>query len=309
VVRRTLLIVNPRSRSGATGRRWKVAARELRAALGPIEVEFTRGSRDAERLAREGVRAGIERIVVAGGDGTLSEVATGLLAADLARYAQIGLLPFGSGGDFARSLGIPRGLDAAVACLAAGNVRSVDAGRATYRDFRDAERVSYYVNEASFGLSGLAGQLADGAGKRFGGRFSFAFAALRAIFRYRSARVAIRVDGTSVHEGPLTLGAAANGRFFGAGMRIAPDARIDDGLFDVVIVPQLSTVGMLAELPAIYRGSQLADGVATLVRGSVVEVTAPDAEVVLELDGEPLGALPARFELLPGALSVIGPAA
>jgi YegS/Rv2252/BmrU family lipid kinase len=309
------VIVNPRSRSGATERRWKVAAPRLRSALGAVEVEHTRGPRDAERLAREGVRAGIERIVVAGGDGTLSEVASGLLAADLARYAQIGLLPFGTGGDFARSLGIPRDLDAAIDCLAAGGVRYVDAGRVTYCDLRGGERISYYVNVASFGVSGLAGQLVNDPGSRFhrfhrfGGRLAFAVAALRAIRRHRSAAVAIRVDGVSVYAGPLSLGVTANGRFFGGGMRIAPDACIDDGQLDVVVVPHLSASGLLARLPAIYRGTHLRGGAAVLHRGRVVEAAAPSAAVLLELDGEPLGILPARFEVLPAALAMIGPVA
>lgn len=308
MARRTLLIVNPRSRGGATGRRWEARAGRLRAALGPVEVEFTRAPRDAERLAREGVRAGIERIVVAGGDGTLSEVASGLLAADLAGYAQIGLLPAGSGGDFARGLGIPSDLDAALGCISAGVARRVDAGRATFRDSSGGERVAYYVNEASFGISGLAARLANRRGKFLGGRLAFALAALRAIPRHRSARVAIRVDGKTVHQGPLALGAVANGRYFGAGMQIAPDASIDDGMLDLVVVPHLPAVGLLAALPAVYRGTHLANGVASLHRGGVVEAVACGAEVVLELDGEPLGALPARFELLPAALSVIGPA-
>ena len=101
-------------------------------ALGPLEIEPTRGPRDAERIAQEGVRAGVERLVVAGGDGTLTEVVTGLLAAGLGGDAQIGLLPLGTGGDFARTLGIPRDLDGAIAALATGTPRrSTPAGSAS----------------------------------------------------------------------------------------------------------------------------------------------------------------------------------
>jgi diacylglycerol kinase family enzyme len=286
MARRTLLIVNPRSAGGTTGRRWRCASERLRAAFGSLEVEHTRAPRDAERLAREGVRAGIERIVVAGGDGTLSEVV-----------------------DFARSLGIPSGLDRAIACLATGAVRPIDAGRVTYRSLQGDERVSYYVNVASFGASGLACQLVNRSSKLFGATLSFLFGALRAILRYRSAPVTIRVDGALVHDAPLTFAAAANGRFFGGGMRLAPDARLDDGLLDVVIVSGLSPARRLARLPGIYRGTHLADTATALHRGAVVEAAAAPGAVPLELDGEPLGTLPARFELLPGALSMIGPPA
>lgn len=306
---RTLVIANPRAAGGATGRRWTHIAERLRAALGSVEMEHTRAPRDAQRLAREGVRAGVARIVVAGGDGTLSEVVTGLLAADLAGYAEIGVLPLGTAADFARSLGVPRGLDRAIACLVAGRLRPIDAGRVTYRSVQGDERTSYYVNVASFGASALTCRMLERSPRLFGGRLSFLFGTLRAILRYRSASVTIRVDGALVHDAPLTFAAAANGRCFGAGMQPAPDARLDDGLFDVVVVSDLSAAERLIRLPGIYRGAHLTHAAAALHRGAVVEAAATPGAVPLELDGEPLGTLPARFELLPGALSMIGPPA
>jgi diacylglycerol kinase family enzyme len=174
MARRTLVIANPRAAGGATGRRWTRIAERLRAGLGSVEVERTRAPRDAERLAREGVRAGVDRIVVAGGDGTLSEVVTGLLAADLAGYAEIGVLPLGTAADFARSLGIPRGLDRAIACLVAGRARPIDAGRVTYRSIEGGERISYCVNVASFGASALACRVANRSPRPFGGVFPHA---------------------------------------------------------------------------------------------------------------------------------------
>ena len=117
--------MNPFSRNGATGRRWASIERKLRDALGELEVEQTRAPRDAERIVREGVLDGVERVVVAGGDGTLSEIATGLLAADLANRAEIGVLPLGTGGDFLRTVGVPRKLDDAIRCLREGKPRRI----------------------------------------------------------------------------------------------------------------------------------------------------------------------------------------
>jgi YegS/Rv2252/BmrU family lipid kinase len=307
MTRRTLVIANPHGAGGATGRRWGRVEERLRAALGSVEVEHTRAPRDAQRLAREGVRAGVDRVVVAGGDGTLSEVVTGLLAADLAGYAEVGVLPLGTAADFARNLGIPRGLDRAIAALVAGTARPTDAGRVTYRSEQGDERVSYFVNAASFGASAVACRMANRRPGPFGGASAYLFGALRAIFGYRGAPVSIRVDGVLVHDAPLTFAAAANGRRFGAGMRVAPDARLDDGLLDVVVVSDLSIPGRLIRFPGIYRGAHLGSAAATLHRGALVEASAAPGAVPLELDGEPLGTLPARFELLPGALSVIGP--
>jgi YegS/Rv2252/BmrU family lipid kinase len=307
VPRRSLLIVNPESRNGATGRRAASLVRRLRQALGPLEVERTRGPRDAERIAREAVRAGCDRLIVAGGDGTLSEVATGLLEAGLGGYATIGALPLGTGGDFLRTLGVPRELGRAIECLREGKPRPLDAGRARFVDASGRCVRAHFVNVASFGVSGRVVELVNRSRKPLGGRAAFLLGALRAIARHRSQPVRIRVDGELVHEGPLVLAAAANGRYFGSGMCIAPDARTDDGLFDVVAVGALGRAQLLRKLPLIYRGAHLGDAAVRVWRGRSVEAEAMDGPVPVELDGEPLGRLPARFEMLPAALMLIGP--
>lgn len=303
------MIVNPRSRNGATGRRWPILQARVRSALGPVEAELTRGPRDAERIAREAVRAGIERILVAGGDGTLGEVVSGLLAAGLGGYAELGLLPLGSGGDFARSLGVPRDFETALECIVAGHTRSVDAGRVRFRGPRGEERVACFANVASFGISGLVDEIVNRTTKVLGGRTSFLIGALRAILRHRNERVTLRVDGKLVLDAAIVLATAANGRWFGAGMHVAPEASLDDGLLDVVVVGALSKPALLAKLPKIYAGSHLRDPAVRLLRGKVIEADAPAGRVLLELDGEPLGQLPARFEVLPRALRVVAPPA
>lgn len=302
------MIVNPRSRNGVTGRRWKALQARLRGALGPFDVEPTRAPRDAARIAREGVRAGIERVIVAGGDGTVNEVANGLLGADLAGYATLGVLPLGTGGDFARSLGIPRRLEEALELLTEGKVRQIDAGRITYVDAVSRNASAYFVNVASLGISGLTDQLVNRATKRLGGRMSFLIGTVKAIARHRSERVTLRVDGEVVHDAPLVLAAAANGRYFGGGMHISPEARLDDGLFDVVLIPHLSKRKLLRKLPLVYSGKHLDDPVCRFLRGRVIEAEAAPGAVLLDIDGEALGTLPARVDVLPNALGVIGAA-
>ncbi len=316
--RRTLVIANPQSAGGATGRRWRQVESALHATLGKLEVELTRAPRDAERLAREAVRAGYERIVVAGGDGTLSEVATGLLSAGLAHHAEIGILPLGSGGDLARTLGIPRSLPDALALLRDGKARRIDAGLARYSDSTGAERSSHFLNAASAGVSGLVMRFVNQSHKRLGSRATFLLSSLRAILAYEAQAVRLRVDGELVHEGRLILAAASNGRYFGGGMQPAPDARVDDALFDVLLLSDMSRVKLLVHLETLYRGAHLSLRGVLSLRGRVVELEpaerAPDlagaraSPVPIELDGEPLGTLPACFEILPGAISVVATA-
>jgi YegS/Rv2252/BmrU family lipid kinase len=308
VAQRTLVIANPRSRSGATGRRWPALEQQLRSALGPFEVEMTRCPRDAERIAREAVRAGVERLLVAGGDGTLGEVVSGLLGAGLGGYAELGVLPLGTGSDYARSLGMPRDFGAAVACIARGSARKVDAGRVRYRGPRGDERVACFANVASIGISARVVESVSAMPRFFGRSAAFLAATLGAIVRHhRSERVTLRVDGTTVHDAELVLAACASGRWFGAGMQVAPEARIDDGLLDVVLVRALSRPALLAKLRKIYSGAHLGDPAVHWLRGRVIEADAEPGRVPLELDGEPLGSLPARIEVLPAALRVVAP--
>jgi diacylglycerol kinase family enzyme len=147
-------------------------------------------------------------------------------------------------------------------------------------------------------VSGLVVDLVNRAPKALGGRVSFLIGTLRALAGYRCPSVALRLDGERVFEGPLVLAAAANGQYFGGGMRVAPGARLDDGLLDVVVVPELGKARLLAKLPTIYRGEHLKDPATQLHRGRVLEAE--------DVDGEPLGTLPARIEILPGALTLIG---
>jgi YegS/Rv2252/BmrU family lipid kinase len=309
---RTLVIANLRSRSGATARRWNPIEKKLRHAFGPLEIEFTRGPRDAERIAREGVRAGVERIIVAGGDGTLSEVVTGLLSADLGGYAKIGLLPLGTGRDFIRTLGVPNRIDAAIALLVAGETRTIDAGRVRYRASDGEQADRYFANVASFGLSGLVVESVNQGTKVLGGRVSFLIETIRSLFRYRPESVAIRVDGELVFEGPLILAVVANGEFFGGGMRVAPNALLDDGRLDWVLVPELSSnlllsrLRILCKLALLYRGSHIFDRRISHGRGRVIEAQASADRVYMEGDGELLGTLPARIELLPNAITLFG---
>ena len=310
---RTLVVVNPASRGGATRKRFDGLLPQIRAALGDCDVEWTRGPRDAERIAREAVRAGVERIVVAGGDGTVSEVATGILAADLGRYAELAVLPLGTGGDLRRTLGVPGEMGAALDAIARGSTRTLDAGRVTYTDRSGRPATVFFLNIASFGISGLTTELVNRAPKSLGGRVSFLVGTLRGIVRYRAADhpVLLRLDGAVVHRGPVALGAAANGRYFGGGMHVAPDARPDDGLLDVIVIPGLPKLRLVKELPGIYGGRHVRVAGVLALRGKRLEAEPVDGAEPpwVEIDGEPLGRLPATFEILPGALRLVGAAA
>ena len=282
----------------------------MRDALGTIEIEHTRGPRDAERLAREAVRAGIERLVIAGGDGTLAEVATGLLRAQLADYAELAVLPMGTGCDFARALGVPRDPEAALAVLRTGKARRIDAGHARYVGRDGAPADSYFLNAASFGVSGLVVELAQRGAKWLGGtrgvraRDGARALALPSARAWRCASTASSRATRRSRSSPRRTGASSAAECRSRRTRASTTAgstscgsRTRRGL------------RLIPKLPKLYRGTHLADPVVRARRGRRIEADAAPGAVPLELDGEPLGALPAQIELLPGAISVVGPTA
>jgi diacylglycerol kinase family enzyme len=218
------------------------------------------------------------------------------------------VLPIGTGCDFARTLGVPREPEAALAVLRDGKARRVDAGHARYVGRDGAAADSYFLNAASFGVSGRVVELAR-SGRRLGGTAAFALATVRALLGYRSSRIALRIDGELALDEEAALVAAANGRYFGSGMLIAPNARLDDGALDVTWVASARGLSLIPKLPKLYSGTLLSDPVVGSRRGRRIEADAAPGAVPLELDGEPVGSLPASIELLPGAVSVIGPIA
>ena len=306
---RILIIRNPASRGGRNVRCWRSIETALRAELGPVEIAVTAGPGDGGRIAQEGVRAGAELVIAAGGDGTVNEVVNGLLGAAVPTGAvELAVIPLGTGDDFARSLGI-RTSRSALRCFTEGSSRSVDIGRVVYRMGPGRAGRSHFVNVGSAGLSAAVavGLKRRGAAGRGCGAFLRGVA--HALRFWQSLPLRLSIDGETVYEGPADLAAIANGSHFGGGMRVAPLARLDDGLFDIVLVRGMPRRRLVRKLPRLYWGGHIGQREVLHFRGRQVELVpaagAPPA-LPLELDGEPRGALPASFELLPGALQVRG---
>jgi diacylglycerol kinase (ATP) len=252
-------------------------------------------------LARKAA-AGASLLVAVGGDGTVNEVVNGIAGLDV----ELAVIPRGTGWDFVRTYGIPRKLEAAVEIALHGRTREIDLGRAHYLGWDGVEGESLFANVASAGMSGAIAKRANETSKTLGGKISYAWATLLVFSRWRSGEITVRVDGEE-HRGRMHDVIVANGRYLGGGMKMLPDAEPDDGLFDVLLIGDLTKRDLLLTLPKTYRGRHLPHPKATLLRGSTVEIEAPEP-LPVELDGEQPGTTPVRFELVPRALRLRVPA-
>ena len=307
----TLVIVNPASAGGRTARDWPLVQRCLVDAGVDFEPRITSATGDATRLAREALRDGYARVVAVGGDGTLNEVVNGFFDPQTCEPvnpdAVLGMIPSGTGGDFRKSAGIPMAHAAACALLARADVRSVDVGRIDYHG-GGAPDPRWFVNIADCGIGGDVVRRVNASRKSRGGTATFLWHSLAALATFGSRMVRVEVDGESI-EGPMQNVVVANGGFFGGGMRIAPMARIDDGMFDVVLVADVGLRRALAGLPGLYKGRHVGRPGITVRRGRVVAVTPLEQRPILfDVEGEQVGRAPATLTCLPGALRLCAPA-
>lgn len=300
---RTFLVVNPRAGAGAAGRRWDRIARALRQVIGAFEYAFTDAPHHATTLTRRALGSGFELVVAVGGDGTLNEVACGFFEGKrpVAPGAVLGLIPHGTGSDLARSLGMAPSLEDACARLAGHTTRLIDAGHVSFtgRDGRPAERV--FVNVVSFGCGGAVSHAISRATKRLGGRLAFTLATAGALLRYRDQAVAVAVDDAATEDLRITNYAVCNGQYFGGGMWVAPRARIDDGTFDVTIWAGFGLKDFILKRRLLYDGTHIHDPGTRLLRARRVAASGRE-RVLLDVDGEAVGYLPATIEILPSAL-------
>ena len=302
----TLVVVNPASAGGRTMRRWPGSAGLLRALGVDFEVHFTTGPGDATVAVRDALRRGVRRIVSVGGDGTLNEVVNGFFGErgePLGGDAELGVIPSGSGGDFRRTAFIPAAHAESAQVLAAGAVRRVDAGRIDF----DAGPPRHFLNIADCGIGGEVVARVNrsrykGGGLR--GSAVFFWESTAALLSFRGGDVHVEIDGEAIDRAVQSV-VVANGRYFGGGMRIAPDAELDDGLFDVVIIDAMSRLRSITSMPSLYRGSHVRRPGVEVRRGRVVRIEHRGRPLLFDVEGEQVGATPATITCLPGAIALI----
>lgn len=299
-----LFIVNPNAGSGKAKMIWEKKIKPyLKRTTIQGEILFTRGPGHAIELAKE-YCSQVKVVISVGGDGTHNEVVNGLLYYS-DPSVDVGFLTVGTGGDLRRTLGLPRDPISQLQAILAEKVTRLDLGSLTFRDFTGALIKRYFINIASMGISGEVDRIVNRSSKRLGGFGSFLFASLQAILTYRASYIRIIIDGTELPERKLYLVAVANGRWFGGGMKVAPRAQPADGLFDLVCVENLSPFRVIRSLGKIYLGTHLQDPHVSYLRAREV-IADSSSKVLLDIDGEPLGTLPASFKILPEAIRVRG---
>jgi diacylglycerol kinase (ATP) len=305
-----LIIVNPKSAAGSTRDKWSAIASVLRTHFGPFTVAFTKGPGDGIDLARRSAESGRKLIIACGGDGTVNEVANGILLSG--NDVEMGVFPSGTGGDFRRTVRMPAEPREAARALKNGSTKKIDVGKVTYTDENGGSAERYFLNVSSFGLAaGVIGRVKSATSldwlpaDNIRGRASFALSTLQEVVALQTTTARVKIDDGEERSIGTVNFCVANARFFGGGMKIAPKAKISDGFLDVVNIGDIRTAKIILNAYTLYRGTHLDLPEVKDTLAKRIEARPLNGEQIpIEIDGELGGFLPAAWEIVPSALNL-----
>ncbi|MCU0284779.1 MAG: diacylglycerol kinase family lipid kinase [Acidobacteria bacterium] len=307
------VIVNPFSARGKTGERWDIIKDIIRHYFNEFKYVMTEKPRQATEIARGLLKDGYDLIIGVGGDGTLNEITNGFFKHDshqsINEDASLGIIPSGTGSDFGRFLKIPSDFKKSVALIKNGTEKQVDVGKVTFTGANGEKTGRYFINVSDFGLGAeVVKKLSDiPSGKK--GALSYYKGLLSTIRTYNARDVKIIIDDDEVIEGRFLIGAVANGRIFGGGMIIAPQASPDDGYFDLVLVQDMKKFEIILNSRHLYTGKIDQHPKVTVKHAKNIKVfpipytPGVQSNVNIEYDGEIASAIPAEFEIIEKCLN------
>jgi len=303
---RVHVIVNPFSARGRTGDRWEFIRELIKHYFKEFKFIFTEKPLQATEIARELLKDGFDLIIGIGGDGTLNEIANGFFSDKTKRIinenASLGIIPSGTGSDFIRFLKIPRDFKRSVELIKSSEKRKIDLGRISYGSGGRSEKQKYFLNVADFGLGAdVIKNLSDTPSTKRG-PLSYYAGLLKTINSFSAKELSLDISGYGKITGKFLIGAVANGGIFGGGMIIAPNASVDDGLFDLVLIEEMKKLEIIKNSIHLYRGTIEKNPKVRIIRTSKVQVTSSES-VNIEYDGELGNRLPATFEVVRNSIN------
>lgn len=311
-----LLIVNPRSARGKTGIVFEKMRGPIERHLGHVDVMFTERPQHAVDIARSAALDGRGIVVAVGGDGSIHEVACGLMQAreQGVKLPRMGIIGAGTGGDYRRTLGFEDRLDRYCEAITEGQTRTMDIGRFSYVAHDGEKKSSYFINILSAGVGGLVDQYVAQSPRSLGGTLAYVTSSLKGLARSVVGRLKVstrREDMSREETIETRLIAICNGRFFGSGMQAAPMASLDDGLFDIIDLGAAPRLRFLAVNTRMYTGTHIHSLDVKHYRCDHIEIDLLNQDAadrfLLDVDGEPLGRLPITVDMVPSAIDIFVP--
>lgn len=302
----TVVIANPAAGHGFVGDNWPTLGAKIQEVLGPVRLRLTESVGHGTEIARDAAAEGARTIISFGGDGTHSEIVDGIMRSGRNRDVALGVLHAGTGGDFRKMIEGADELESGCAVIRDEEPVLIDIGWVEYAHDEGGRANRHFLNITSMGMSGLVDRYVAASQSRQSGKAKYFLATLRAQLEYKPAHIRLRVDGEDRGEHEVSVVCVCNGRWAGGGMMFAPNARLTDGEFDIIVMRATSTLRGLPVMAGLYKGTHIKSSTVSTFRGKHVEVDVTVNTAYMDIDGEAPGIGPAEFRIHEGALGVIG---
>ena len=297
------IVFNPAAAGGKAGENKNRILSEFGREFGnKFEFSETLSGIDAARITGEAVESGYEVIIAVGGDGTVNQVVNGILQSSGHKSSQIklGIISFGTGNGFSQSLGLPKDLASQIRVIKNDVSRSVDVGKINFEGDHSA---GYFINELQFGIGGKLNESISPLTKKMLGKFAFGFEAVKSLLNYKASEIKIEFEQISKTENVIGV-IIANGSYTGGGMMLTPDALLNDGLFDVLMIEDMPLTERLSSFSKIYSGRHIGLPAFKLFRTRELRFVYGNG-LSVESDGELIHDKCISSEVIPSALSII----
>ena len=294
------VIVNPAAGANSTRRKWPDIQSLLRRSGLSFDYQFTESPGHGIELAKTAASDGYRYLVAVGGDGTIHEVANGILQTNNTQETSLGIICTGTGSDLSRTIGVSHDYARSLSSLTNPRRLTIDIGSVKYQKQGQTHQ-RYFVNYAGIGIDAEVVQATERFPKFFGGTIPYLTGLVFTFIGYRNKPVDLRIGDRAVEKTRVLSVVVANGRYFGGGMQIAPEAKPDDSLFDMVIVGDIGKFDLIKTMPRVYKGTHLTHPKVRLEKDTCITIQS-SRKFLLHADGELLGEGPASFSILPKAL-------
>ncbi len=305
---KTMFVVNPVSAGGRTGKRWGIIEEGIRRqGIDNFSVKYTEGPLHAAYISSQAIADGYQIITAVGGDGTINEVLNGFYTGGglFNSRTALSFISAGTGGDFNRMFLTGEEVDQRItSILQAKREKVCDIVKAEFPSWEGDSSIRYYINVADLGLGSETCVRINRSGKLLGGFLSFLSTVLTTLIKHQSFEASIYIDQQEIFRGKLTELALANGRFFGGGMMIAPNAEIDDGRLDIILIEDMKKMELLKCLPQVYSGKHQSHPKVRMYKGQKIDI-ACSQKIWMEMDGETPGTSNLKVELIPAAVRLV----
>lgn len=292
-MRKVLIIINPAAGKGQSKNYIGTIKEKFEEAAIDYQIKISNRVGNVTELAINGVKDGFNEVVAVGGDGTLIEALNGIVGTDI----KLGIIPAGTGNDFVRSIGVKRDFLQALDVVIKGNYKLIDIGEVNDR---------FFLNVVSFGIDGEVVKTMEKIKTVVSGSAAYYVSSIKAIATYKAVKMSINIDGKEYHRRAYLL-AIGNGKYFGGGMKITPDARVDSGDFEICIINDISRISLMRLLSKASSGNHISENGVEVFRGKEIVIRAITDHLAVNADGNLIGPAPAKISISSNKLKILCP--